>query len=210
MRFFDTPFGRMAVAATPRGLARVILPGDSAGGTPQPGRRGDLLRDRGLPRAAATATRRHSVAVPPAERFEKSAEREILEYLSGRRRKFTVPLDLGVRPFHGKVLAAARRIPYGRTATYGELAARAGSPRAARAVGQAMARNPVPLVVPCHRVVAGGGGLGGFGGGLDLKRRLLDLEAPRTGADFVRWTFGRRGGYNIGETCRHHAGRAGT
>ena len=89
-----------------------------------------------------------------------------------------MPLDLaGLPPFHEKVLAAARRISYGRTATYGELAARAGSPRAARAVGQAMAHNPVPLIIPCHRVLAAGGRLGGYGGGLDLKRRLLGLES---------------------------------
>jgi methylated-DNA-[protein]-cysteine S-methyltransferase len=178
MRFFDTPFGRMAVAATPRGLARVFLPGDNI---PAPLRGGSPDPPRTKVRAAGQETRRAKrccTTDPAAERFEKSAEREILEYLSGRRRKFTVPLDLaGLPPFHEKVLAAARRIPYGRTATYGELAARAGSPRAARAVGQAMARNPVPLIIPCHRVVASGGGLGGFGGGLDLKRRLLDLEA---------------------------------
>jgi methylated-DNA-[protein]-cysteine S-methyltransferase len=74
------------------------------------------------------------------------------------------------------VLRALARVSYGRTVTYGELAARVGQPRGARAVGQAMARNPVPLVIPCHRVVASGGGLGGYGGGLALKRRLLDLE----------------------------------
>lgn len=108
------------------------------------------------------------------------AEREIREYLAGRRRRFTVPADLSAAtPFHRKVLAALARVPYGRTVTYGQLAARAGRPRAARAVGQAMANNPVPLIFPCHRVVAAGGGLGGFGGGLDLKRRLLALEAIR-------------------------------
>ena len=100
----------------------------------------------------------------------------IIEYLSGRRRRFSVPVDLSaVPPFHAKVLRAAGRIPRGRTVTYGELAAAVGRPRGARAVGQAMARNPVPLVVPCHRVV-GSGGLGGYGGGLALKRRLLALE----------------------------------
>ena len=100
------------------------------------------------------------------------------QYLAGRRRRFTVPVDLsGVPAFQRRVLQALRRVPYGRTITYGQLAARAGRPRAARAVGQAMAHNPVPLIVPCHRVVASGGGLGGFGGGLALKRRLLALEA---------------------------------
>jgi len=156
MRIFDTPFGRMAVAATSRGLTRVLLPTEAAalqvsGVAPEPDRA-----------AAALAAR---------------AEREILEYLAGRRRKFTVPVDLSAAPpFHAKVLRALARVSYGRTVTYGELAARVGRPHGARAVGQAMARNPVPLVIPCHRVVASGGGLGGYGGGLDLKRRLLDLE----------------------------------
>jgi methylated-DNA-[protein]-cysteine S-methyltransferase len=159
MRIFDTPFGRMAVAATARGLTRVLLPGEAA------------------------ALRAPAVAPEPdraAEAVAARAEREILEYLAGRRRKFTVRVDLSAAPpFHAKALRALARIPYGRTVTYGDLAARAGRPHGARAVGQAMARNPVPLVIPCHRVVASGGGLGGYGGGLDLKRRLLHLEGAR-------------------------------
>ena len=108
------------------------------------------------------------------------AEREIREYLAGRRRRFTVPLDIeDLPPFHRKVLRTLRKVPYGKTVTYGQLAARAGRPRSARAVGRAMAANPLPLVIPCHRVVASGGGLGGYGGGLDLKRRLLALEGAR-------------------------------
>jgi O-6-methylguanine DNA methyltransferase len=114
---------------------------------------------------------------PAAKKIAARAEREIREYLAGRRRRFTVPLDLsGLSPFHRRVLRAALRIPYGRTVTYSDLARRVGRPAAARAVGQAMARNPVPLVIPCHRVVAAGGGLGGYSGGLALKRRLLALE----------------------------------
>jgi methylated-DNA-[protein]-cysteine S-methyltransferase len=170
----------MAVAATPRGLARVFLPdGGLRGGSPDPPRTDGASKPQTTAYAAGRETRRAKCGDDPAaERFEKSAEREILEYLAGRRREFTVPLDLaGLPPFHEKVLAAARRISYGRTATYGELAARAGSPRAARAVGQAMAHNPVPLIIPCHRVLAAGGRLGGYGGGLDLKRRLLGMES---------------------------------
>jgi methylated-DNA-[protein]-cysteine S-methyltransferase len=149
----------MAVVATPRGLARVVLPKELAeGGMPTPPLRGHADQRQ-------------------AEAHAAQAEREIIEYLAGRRREFTVPVDMAnVPPFHEKVLRACRRIPYGKTLTYAELAGRAGSPRAARAVGQAMARNPLALVVPCHRVVATGGGLGGYGGGLDLKRRLLKLE----------------------------------
>jgi len=108
------------------------------------------------------------------------AERQIREYLAGRRKAFTVPVDLrGLAPFHAKALAACGRIPYGATVSYGRLAERIGKAGAARAVGQAMASNPVPLVIPCHRVVASDGDLGGFMGGtagLGLKRRLLELE----------------------------------
>jgi len=161
-RRFDTPLGPMAVIAAASGVRRVLLPPDAAALPPAEGSVPGPTSD------------------PAARKMAARAEREIVEYLAGRRRRFTVPADLSAAPpFHRKVLAALARVPYGRTVTYGQLAARAGRPRAARAVGQTMARNPVPLVIPCHRVVAGGGGLGGFGGGLDLKRRLLALEALR-------------------------------
>jgi len=166
----------MAVVTSAEGLVRIVLPG------------GKLDREKGQ-------------GGPPSCRagaYARCARREILEYLRGRRRAFTVPLDLAaVPPFSRRILLAARRIPYGATVTYGRLARHAGSPRAARAVGQVMARNPVPLLVPCHRVVASGGGLGGFTGGLALKRRLLALEGARparkcrvracTHAEIGRW-----------------------
>ena len=159
-RIFKTPWGRMGVAATARGLARVVLPGKR--------------NARALAHLAALEGRE---APRTARAHARQAERQIREYLRGRRRALTIPLDLAALPrFQKKVLLAARRILYGRTATYGEVAARAGRPCAARAVGQAMARNPVPLAVPCHRVVAAGG-LGGFGGGAALKRRLLAFES---------------------------------
>jgi len=159
-RIFKTPWGWMGVAATARGLARVVLPGKR--------------NARALARLATLEGRQ---APRAARAHARQAERQIREYLRGRRRALTVRLDLAALPrFQKKVLLAARRILYGRTVTYGQLAARAGNPRAARAVGQAMARNPVPLAVPCHRVVAAGVRLGGFGGGAALKRRLLALE----------------------------------
>jgi methylated-DNA-[protein]-cysteine S-methyltransferase len=102
---------------------------------------------------------------------------EIEAYLAGRIRRFTLRADLtGMTPFQMDVLRATARVPFGRAASYGEIASRIGRPRAARAVGNALNANPVPLIVPCHRVVAGDGGLGGFGGGTPLKRRLLRLE----------------------------------
>jgi len=157
VRIFDSPLGRMAVAATARGVVRVALPGDA--------KALDEVASRTVP-----------AADPEAEAMAGRAERELAEYLAGRRRTFAVRVSLGaLSPFRLAVSRALRRVPYGRTVTYGELARRAGRPGAARAVGQAMARNPVPILVPCHRVVAAAG-LGGFGGGAALKRRLLALE----------------------------------
>jgi methylated-DNA-[protein]-cysteine S-methyltransferase len=104
---------------------------------------------------------------------------ELDEYFGGRRRRFTVPLDLdGVTaPFRRRVLETLHRdVGYGETVSYGELAVMAGRPGAARAVGSTMATNPVPIVVPCHRVLAAGGAIGGSGAGLDTKRALLAIE----------------------------------
>lgn len=107
--------------------------------------------------------------------------RALDQYFAGRPVDFSGhPVDLSARPpFQQRVLAGARRIPWGEVRSYGWLAARVGRPGGARAVGQAMAHNPIGLVIPCHRVVAAGGGLGGFGGGLALKRALLELEGVR-------------------------------
>jgi O-6-methylguanine DNA methyltransferase len=111
--------------------------------------------------------------------MERTLARELERYLARGEWCFSVPLDLpGGTDFDRAVWKALRRIPTGRTRTYGEVARRAGRPRAARAVGNACGRNPVPVVVPCHRVVAAGG-IGGFGLGLGLKRRLLALEGIR-------------------------------
>jgi methylated-DNA-[protein]-cysteine S-methyltransferase len=102
---------------------------------------------------------------------------ELERYLNGERIRFKVPFDLGTQPpFIGQALKECSKIPYGRTRSYAELAELTGNPRAARAVGQAMARNPIPIVVPCHRVLTSAGHLGGFGCGLDWKRFLLKLE----------------------------------
>ena len=104
------------------------------------------------------------------------AARQLGEYFSGHRREFDLPLDLEGTEFQQRVWRAVSGIPYGQTRTYAQIAAGVGSPRAVRAVGAANGANPVAILVPCHRVVGSGGGLGGYGGGLELKRRLLDLE----------------------------------
>ena len=103
--------------------------------------------------------------------------RELDEYFAGRRREFDLPLDWRLTGgFTRKVLRETARIPFGETRSYMQMAASAGSPRAHRAAGSALGANPIPIVVPCHRVLRSGGGLGGYGGGLEVKRELLRLE----------------------------------
>jgi methylated-DNA-[protein]-cysteine S-methyltransferase len=122
-------------------------------------------------------------AAVPAARWTRAREpfeaaiAQLEEYFAGTRRRFDLALAPEGSPFQCEVWAMLRRIPYGDTITYGELARRLGRSNAARAVGAANGRNPIPIVIPCHRVVGADGSLTGFGGGLDIKRRLLDLEA---------------------------------
>ena len=110
-------------------------------------------------------------------------KKKLQQYFDGQRVLLDEPLDLReATAFQRRVWSAVRDIPYGETRSYGQIARQVGSPGAARAVGRAMATNPVPIVVPCHRVIGSGGDLRGFGGGLDLKRHLLEMErAPREG-----------------------------
>ena len=120
-----------------------------------------------------------AVSVSVSDRAEwilTQASRELAEYFAGKRREFSVPLHPGGTPFQQKVWAALCRIPYGETRTYGEIARQIGAPKAARAVGMANHRNPLPLFIPCHRVVGASGELTGYAGGLDHKRFLLALE----------------------------------
>jgi methylated-DNA-[protein]-cysteine S-methyltransferase len=113
----------------------------------------------------------------PARRHAERARRELTEYLAGRRTRFSVPLDLGWLPaFQARVLEAARRIGFGEVTSYTALAAEVGAPRAPRAVGTALARNPVPILVPCHRVVRRDGTWGPYALGARLKTTLLALE----------------------------------
>ena len=105
--------------------------------------------------------------------------RQLEEYFAGERTTFDVPLKLRGGPFEREVWAELERIPYGETASYGEIARRVGKPHASRAVGAANGRNPIAIIVPCHRVIGSDGTLTGYGGGLDRKRALLDLEAGR-------------------------------
>jgi O-6-methylguanine DNA methyltransferase len=171
---FETAFGPMSLASTARGVVACSLPGEHRDASGRRRSAEEHVRgwlDRHLPRAEIReGTGRNGPAI-----------RAVKDYLAGRRRDLDVPLDLRGTEFQKKVWAALRRVPYGGTISYGELAARAGHPRASRACGSANGSNPVPLFVPCHRTIAAGGKLGGFGGGLPLKARLLELERSAAG-----------------------------
>jgi len=126
----------------------------------------------------------HAVAPPPGSRRDDDVFAEVAsqldEYFAGQRTSFDVPMTLEGTDFQRRVWAELCAIPYGETISYGELARRVGSPKASRAVGSANGRNPVAVIVPCHRVIAADGSLGGYGGGLDRKVHLLGLEQGRT------------------------------
>ena len=155
----DSPLGALFVAVSERGLCWISF--------------GDEESE-----PSETLARRLGARVLRASRPVDPARRELSEYFEGRRREFGLPVDLGGLPaFQRSVLAELIRVPYGEVSTYGRLAARLGKPRAARAVGGALNRNPVPIVVPCHRIVGAGGSLVGYAGGLERKRALLELEA---------------------------------
>ena len=123
-------------------------------------------------------------ADPDWERFDEPfrlVRRRLTEYFEGARQTFDLPLAPEATPFQARVLAALREIPYGETRSYKDVAVAVGNPKAVRAVGGANGSNPIPIVIPCHRVIGSNGTLTGFGGGLDTKRFLLDLERRHSG-----------------------------
>lgn len=113
--------------------------------------------------------------------FIKEVEKQIFEYYAGSRKKFDLKLDLRVTEFQKKVLKALLNVPYGCCATYGDIAYSLGSKKYSRAVGNTLNKNPLPIIIPCHRIIDSKGGIGGFGGGVDIKKKLLKTE----GALFV-------------------------
>lgn len=145
--YYPSPVGLLQLCADEEGLCGVHFVGTEA--EPDTGTENELLR---------------------------RTARELDEYFGGKRRDFDIPLSLHGTPFQRRVWEALLQIPYGETRSYAEVAAMAGSPKAFRAVGMANHNNPVSILVPCHRVINTGGGLGGYGGGLDVKRFLLQLE----------------------------------
>ncbi len=149
--FLESPVGRLLLAGSGGALKVIAFP--SGSGTRRP--EADWIEED----------------APFAE-----AAGQLREYFAGDRRRFDLPLTPEGTPFQLQVWEQLRLIPYGRTISYGELARRIGNPRASRAVGLANSRNPLPIVIPCHRVIGSDGRLTGFGGGLAIKQRLLDLE----------------------------------
>ena len=154
----ETPVGTLLVAASDRGLCRISF-------DPEPEREAEAL-------ARAFGARVLRVARPVDD-----VRRQLEEYFAGKRHEFELDVDLRpAAPFSRSVLERLAKVPHGEVTTYGALARAAGRPRAARAVGTVMNRNPIPIVLPCHRVIGSNGALVGYGGGLDRKRLLLSLE----------------------------------
>jgi methylated-DNA-[protein]-cysteine S-methyltransferase len=156
----DSPLGPLLLATTPRGLACVSYSGFRS-------------EDKTL---EGLATRLSPRVVEAPARLD-DARRQLDEYFSGRLTEFSLPIDWSlVGDFGRRVLGRTAQIPYGAVSTYGDVARAIGSPRAARATGNALGANPMPIVVPCHRVVASGGKMGGYTGGIERKQLLLTLE----------------------------------
>jgi len=152
-----SPWGTLRLLATERGLCRVVLPGEAG-------------LERWIARFLPGA-----VAVEGAPVLEEAAL-QLRRYLAGEARSFDLPLDLYGTPFQQAVWQVLRTIPYGQAWSYSQVAAAVGRPRAVRAVGAANGANPLPIIIPCHRVVQADGRLGGYGGGPAIKRDLLRLE----------------------------------
>ncbi len=158
----DAPVGRLVVAATPRGLVRIAYE----------------LENGGVDSILDQIAERLSPSIVEAPARLDDARRELDEYFAGGRRDFGLAIDwrLARSAFARRVLEATATIPFGETRSYRDVAIAAGSPKAFRAAGSALGSNPLPIVVPCHRVLASGGGIGGYTGGLERKRVLLGIE----------------------------------
>jgi methylated-DNA-[protein]-cysteine S-methyltransferase len=165
----DSPFGELLLAQSDRGVVKLALPTHRGEGlSPE-----DILEEL----AASVSPR-----ILESPRRLDQARRELDAYFEGRLHRFSVPVDWRLsRGFNNKVLHQVARIPYGKTLSYGEVARKAGNPRAFRAAGTACGHNPVPLIVPCHRVVQASGAPGNYGGGPEMKRALLELEGALGG-----------------------------
>jgi len=152
-----TPIGSLVLAESGQGLCRVLFPDED---------HAESILSRVFP----------NEAIIEDTRACSSPRQQLDEYFAGKRTQFTLSIDLQTTPFFKRALLAVAEIPYGKTATYGDIAIKIGNPRAVRAVGAANARNPIPIIIPCHRVLGKNGKLTGYGGGLHRKLFLLELE----------------------------------
>ena len=156
---FNSPIGKIYIAAVKGGVVKISFSNES-------------------PEELENYCQKHlGSEVHQGSDLTKYAKQQILKYLEGKSQSLDFPVIHLNSPFRQKVLEAERNIPYGETRSYGEVAKMVNNPRASRAVGSANAENPLPLYFPCHRIISYNGGLGGYGGGLGLKKYLLDLEA---------------------------------
>ena len=155
----DSPLGKLWIAVGPKGVLAIHY-----GAEPSALELARIVRSYG------------PGVLPDARRADPIA-RQLDQYFNGKRRDFDVAVDLSpLTDFQRRILGATARVPFGNVSTYAKVAAKAGSEKASRAAGQALGANPIPIVVPCHRILASDGSLGGYAGGLDAKRRLLGLE----------------------------------
>ena len=156
---FNSPIGKIYIAAVKEGVVKISFSTES-------------------PQELEKYCQKYlGVGVQEGSEYNRDAKEQILKYLEGKSQSLDFPVIHLNSPFRQKVLEAERNIPYGETRSYGEVAKMVNNPRASRAVGSANAENPLPLYFPCHRIISYNGGLGGYGGGLGVKKYLLDLEA---------------------------------
>jgi methylated-DNA-[protein]-cysteine S-methyltransferase len=153
-KIIESPVGKLKLVASDKGLVALLWDNDRP--------------HRGVPLNELVANEQHPILV--------ATERQLREYFAGKRKTFSVSLDMRGTPFQKNVWEALLAIPFGETRSYGQIANQLGNPRATRAVGAANGKNPVSIIVPCHRVIGSSGKLTGFGGGLETKAHLLSLE----------------------------------
>lgn len=159
----ESELGTFGVASSERGLLTILLPRES------------------MDHEAVIRKLAPKCEIVPDEGHNAEAIRQLREYLAGERREWDVPLDMRGTPFQVAVWEAVAAVPYGETASYGEIARQIGNPAAVRAVGAANGANPLPPIVPCHRIIGSNGKLTGYGGGLPLKQHLLNMERSALG-----------------------------